>query len=139
MALDPPPTTTNEPHMKSAVPMARSRYHRAMKKLWGRLGTSSRVALISGVVLAVASIPLPAWLALIVGLLAAAVLGYAFPGDAIRVGIMVAVPILSVALLVGVVRGISLTVIVVFLACSLILPISLAKLGAGAREGRLGS
>lgn len=83
--------------------------------------------------------PLPAWLALIVGLVAAAVLGYMFPADAVRVGIMAAIPILSVGFLVGLIRGISVTVIIVFLACSLILPVSLAKLGAGAREGKLGS
>lgn len=88
-----------------------------------------------GAVLAVASIPLPTLLALAVGLVAAACLGYAFPDRDIRVGVLVAVPILSVAFLVGLLRGFSAVVLMVFLGCSLVLPVALARLGANARRG----
>ena len=57
-----------------------------MKRLWDRLDRSSRIALIVGVVLAVAAIPLPTLIALVVGLVAAAALGFAFPDRDIRVG-----------------------------------------------------
>lgn len=90
----------------------------------------------AGAVLAIASIPLPTLLALAVGLVSAAALGYLFPDDATRVGIMVALPILSVAFLVGLLRGFGAVVLVVFLACSLVLPVALSRLGAGARVGR---
>ena len=88
-----------------------------------------------GVILAVAAIPLPTLVALAVGLAAAAGLGYAYPDRDIRVGVMVAVPILSVAFLMGLLRGFGATVLVVFLGCSLILPVALARLGANARRG----
>ncbi len=107
-----------------------------MKRVWGRLDKPSRIALVAGAVLAVASIPLPTWLALAVGLVSAAVLGYTYPQNAVRVGVLVAVPILSIAFLVGLLRGFGATMLIVFLACSLILPVSLARLGAGARVGR---
>ncbi len=108
-----------------------------MKKLWGRLNKPTRVALSIGAVLAVASIPLPTLLALAVGLGAAAALGFAFPQEATRVGVAVAVPVLTVAFVAGFVRGFSAIVLVVFLACSLILPVALARVGAGARLGRV--
>ena len=107
-----------------------------MKKLLARLSRSTRTALIVGVVLAIASIPLPTLLALAVGLLAAGALGYGFPDEAIKVGVMVALPILLVAFLVGLIRGFDAIVLVVFLVCSLVLPVALARLGAGARVGR---
>ncbi len=107
-----------------------------MKKLWGRLNKPTRVALVTGFVLAVASIPLPTLVALAVGLGSAAALGFAFPDEATRVGIAVAVPVLSVAFLAGFVRGFSAIVLVIFLACSLILPVALARVGTGTRVGR---
>ena len=88
-----------------------------------------------GAVLAVASIPLPTLLALAIGLAAAAALGFAYPDRDIRVGVLVAVPILSVAFLVGLLRGFGATVLVVFLGCSLVLPVALARLGGSARRG----
>ena len=106
-----------------------------MRRLWDRLDRSSRIALVVGVVLAIAAIPLPTLLALAVGLLAAAALGYSFPERDIRVGVLVAVPILSVAFLMGLLRGFGATVLIVFLGCSLILPVALARLGANARRG----
>lgn len=106
-----------------------------MQRIWGRLDRPSRVSLIIGVVLAVAAIPLPTLLALAVGLVAAAALGYAFPANATRVGVLVAAPVLTVAFLVGLVRGFSATILLVFIGCSLILPVGLARLGAGARTG----
>lgn len=105
-------------------------------RFWGRLDRPSRVALVTGVVLAVAAIPLPTLAALAVGLAAAVALGYGFPAEATRVGVLVAVPVLSVAFIVGFVRGFSAVVLVVFLACSLILPVASARLGANARVGR---
>lgn len=109
---------------------------RMIMKFWSRLGRPERVALVTGVVLAVASVPLPTWMALLVGLGATTVLGYLFPAEYTRVAILVAAPILLVAFLVGMVRGISALMLAVFLGCSLILPVGLARLGASAREGR---
>lgn len=105
-----------------------------MRRLWDRLDRSSRIALVVGVVLAIAAIPLPTLLALAVGLVAAACLGFAFPDRDVRVGVLVAVPVLSVAFLMGLLRGFSATVLIVFLGCSLILPVALARLGANARR-----
>ncbi len=107
-----------------------------MRQLWSRLDRPARVALLTGVVLALAAIPLHTLLALAVGLAAAASLGYAYPPDATRVGVLVALPILVVAFVVGLIRGFGAVVLVIFLACSLILPVGLAKMGAGARLGR---
>lgn len=114
----------------------RWQYDLWVRRFWNRLGRPAKVALVLGVILAVASIPLPTLLALAVGLFAAGALGYSFPGEATRVGIYVALPILTVAFIAGFVRGFSATVLVVFLACSLVLPVTLARLGAGARVGR---
>ncbi len=108
----------------------------AMRKLWSRLDHSVRVALLAGVVLALASIPLHTFVALAVGLAAATVLGYLYPADATRVGVVVALPILTVAFITGLARGFSATVLVIFLACSLVLPVGLARMGASVREGR---
>jgi len=106
-----------------------------MERTWGRLDRPTRVALVTGVVLAIAAIPLPTLGALAVGLAAAVALGYAYPSDATRVGVTVAVPVLAIAFLVGMLRGFSVIVLAVFLACSLILPVASARLGAIARVG----
>lgn len=106
-----------------------------MKKLWGRLNKPTRVALVIGLVLAVAAIPLPTLLALVVGLIAAGALGFVYPEHATRVGIAVALPILLVAFIAGFVRGFSAIVLIIFLACSLILPVGLARMGAATRTG----
>jgi hypothetical protein len=95
-----------------------------------------QIALIAGVCLAVASIPLPTLVALAVGLAAAAVLGYSFPDEATRVGVAVAAPILTVAFVVGLVRGFSFVVLAIFLLCSLVLPVGIARVGAQARRGK---
>ena len=86
--------------------------------------------------MAIAAIPLPTLGALAVGLASAVALGYLYPAEATRVGVAVAVPILSVAFLMGFVRGFGVVVLIVFLACSLILPVVSARLGASARVGR---
>lgn len=106
-----------------------------MRRLWSQLGRHTQIALVAGAVLAVASIPLPTLLALAVGLGAAAALGYAYPGEATRVGVAVAVPVLTMAFIAGFVRGFSATVLIIFLACSLVLPVGLARIGAAARTG----
>jgi len=107
-----------------------------MRKLWGRLNKPTRVALVIGLILAVAAIPLPTLLALVVGLVAAGALGYVYPPNATGVGIAVALPILLVAFIAGFVRGFSAIVLIIFLTCSLILPVGLARMGAATRNGR---
>ena len=107
-----------------------------IKQLWTKRDRATRVSLVVGVVLAVLAVPLPTLVALAVGRAAAAALGYTFPDAAVRVGVLVATPILGVAFLVGLVRGFTVLVLVVFLASSLVLPVGLAWLGAEMRTGR---
>ncbi len=107
-----------------------------MKRFWQKLSRAMQIALVAGVALALVSIPLPTLVALAVGLAAAAVLGYSFPTEATRVGVAVAAPILLVAFLVGLVRGFSFVVLAIFLLCSLVLPVGMARIGGQARLGR---
>jgi len=106
-----------------------------MRRIWDRLDKPVRVAVVVGVILAVGAIPLSTVVAMLVGLAAAAILGYAFPSDHLKVGVTVAAPILTVAFLVGLVRGVGAVTLLVVLGCSLILPVGLARVGAGARLG----
>ncbi len=107
-----------------------------MRSLWNRLDGPSRTALIVGVALMVVAIPLPTLVAVLMGLAAAAVLGYVHPDQATRVAILVALPILLVAFLFGFVRGFNSTLLLVILIPSLVAPIWLARQGAGMRRGR---
>ena len=107
-----------------------------IKQLWTQRDRATRAALVVGVVLAVLAVPLPTLVALAVGLAAAAALGYTFPDAAVRVGVLVATPVLAVAFLVGLMRGFTVLVLVIFLASSLVLPVGLSWLGAEMRTGR---
>ena len=107
-----------------------------MGSLWNRLDGPSRTALIAGLVLMVAAIPLPTIAAVLMGLAAAAVLGYLHPDDATRVAVLVALPVLIIAFIFGFVRGFNTTLLLVILVPSLIAPVWLAKQGAGMRRGR---
>jgi hypothetical protein len=107
-----------------------------LRRLWDRLGRGSRVALIVGVVLAVAVIPLPTWMPVVVGFAAAVILGYLFPAQAVRVGVLVAVPILAMGFLLLVVRGAGLFTAALMLGACVVIPVALARVGAGARLGK---
>lgn len=109
-----------------------------MQRFWSRLDGPSRIALVVGVVLAIATIPLSAFFTLLIGLAACAVLGWIFPDAATRVGILVAAPVLSIGFLVALLRGFAAFVLMVFIACSLVLPVAISRLGAQARRGPSG-
>ncbi|MDH3753777.1 MAG: hypothetical protein OEU32_07880 [Acidimicrobiia bacterium] len=105
-----------------------------IRGLIGRLDRSTVVALATGVVLTLASIPLQTLVALVVGLAAAALLGFFYPESPTKVGVAVAAPVLTVAYLLGVVRGFSWVILLVLLIPSLILPVWLARVGASIRS-----
>jgi hypothetical protein len=107
-----------------------------MRNPWNRIDGPSRTALIVGLVLMVAAIPLPTIVAVLIGLVAAAALGYLHPDDATRVAVIVALPVLVIAFFFGFVRGFNTTLLLVFLVPSLIAPVWLARQGAGMRRGR---
>lgn len=107
-----------------------------LRRLWDRLDRGSRVALIVGVVLAVAVIPLPTWMPVLVGFAAAVILGYLFPAQAVRVGVLVAAPILAMGFLLLVVRGAGLFTAALMLGACVVIPVALARVGAGARLGK---
>ena len=110
-----------------------------MRQLWDRLDRPSRIALGVGVVLAVATIPLNAFVTLVIGLAACAVLGWVYPDAATRVGILVAAPVLSIGFLVALIRGFAAFVLMVLIACSLLLPVAVSRAGAQTRRGPSGS
>jgi hypothetical protein len=104
--------------------------------VWNRVDGPSRTALIVGLVLMLAAIPLPTLVAVFVGLAAAAVLGYLHPDDVTQVAVLVALPVLIIAFILGFVRGFNTTLLLVILVPSLIAPVWLARQGAGMRRGR---
>ena len=106
-----------------------------MRELWDRLDRSDQIALVTGVVLAIATIPLNAFVTLVIGLAACAVLGWIYPDAATRVGILVAAPVLSIGFLVALIRGFAAFVLMVLIACSLLLPVAVSRFAAQARRG----
>jgi hypothetical protein len=107
-----------------------------LARLWARLDRGARVALIIGCVLAVAAIPLPTWMPVLLGSGAAVVLGFVFPAEAVKVGVLVAAPILSMGFLMLFIRGFSLIIAALMLGACVIIPVALARVGAGARTGK---
>ena len=110
-----------------------------MRELWGRLDRPAQIALAVGVVLAIATIPLNAFVTLVIGLAACAVLGWLYPDAATKVGILVAAPVLSIGFLLALIRGFAAFVLMVLIACSLLLPVAVSRFGAQARRGPSGS
>ena len=106
-----------------------------VRRFWDRLGRGPQIALGAGLILAVASVPLPYWLAALIALAASLLLGFGFPDQATRVAIFVTIPILALAYLNLMVRGFGLTTPLILLIPSLILPVVLARAGATARTG----
>ncbi len=106
-----------------------------MRELWGRLDRPAQIALVIGVVLAVATIPLNAFVTLIIGLAACAILGWAYPDEATKVGVLVAAPVLSIGFLLALIRGFAAFVLVVLIGCSVVLPVAVSRFGAQARRG----
>jgi hypothetical protein len=107
-----------------------------LRRFWDRLDRGARVALIVGCVLAVAVIPLPSWMPILFGLGAAVVLGFVFPNEAVKVGVLVAAPILSMGFLMLFIRGFSMLIAALMLGACVIIPVGLARVGAGARLGK---
>lgn len=104
-----------------------------IQRIWRWFDGSSRVALAIGIACAVVAVPLPTLLAVLLGLVAAAVLGFAYPERSRRVAVVVALPALTVAFLFGFVRGFNTILLLVILVPSLIAPIWLAQQGANLR------
>ena len=104
-----------------------------MKDLWLRLSPASRVPLTIGAVFAVVGFFLPTLLTILVAVFAAALVGFLFPAQATRAGILVALPVLIVAYLFGLVRGFSGTLMLIVLLPSFILPVALARMAASVR------
>jgi hypothetical protein len=107
-----------------------------LRRVWDRLDRGSRVALVAGLVLAVAAIPLPTLGVIVAGAGAAILLGFLYPATPTRVGALVAGPMLAAGFLVGLIRGVGVIWLVVILGSTLIAPVYLARVGAGARTGR---
>ena len=103
--------------------------------LWGRLDRESRISLGAGLVLAVVALFINTLLALAVGMVSAAVVGYLYPTSPMRVGFLVAVPVIVVAFLAGLLRGFSGTVLLIVLVPSFIVPMALARAAADVRRG----
>lgn len=104
--------------------------------LWSRLDRPAQVAIGTGAVLALATIPLNAFITLVIGLAACAVLGWVYPDESTKVGILVAAPVLSLGFLVALIRGFAAFVLMVLIACSLLLPVAISRFGAQARRGK---
>ena len=108
-----------------------------LQKLWARLDTRSRVALGIGLALAVISIPLPYWLALLIGAVLAVLVGFAYPDRSARLAVLVVLPIMIMAFVFGLLRGIGAITMLVLLLPSLIAPVVLARVGASVRVGEV--
>lgn len=106
-----------------------------MRGLWDRLDRPAKIALGIGVALAFATIPLNAFFTLVIGLAACAILGWAYPDDATKVGVLVAAPVLSIGFLLALIRGFAAFVLLVLIACSVALPVVVSRIGAQARRG----
>jgi hypothetical protein len=107
-----------------------------LRRLWDRLDRGARVALIVGVVVAIAVIPLPTWMPVLVGFGASVLLGYLFPAEAVKVGVLVAAPILCMGFLLLIIRGAGLFTAALMLGACVVIPVALARVGAGARVGK---
>lgn len=109
-----------------------------MKRLLDKLDTASRISLGIGIVLMFVAIPLPTWMAFLMGLVAAGILGFVFPEEPTRSGVLVAAPILGIGYLFGIVRGFSMIILAVLLIPSLIAPVWLARQAASVRRTIIG-
>jgi hypothetical protein len=105
-----------------------------IRDVWGKFDRSTRTAVIVGVVLMVAAWPLPTLVAVLMGMVAAAALGFFHPDNAVKVAIIVVLPVLFIAYFFGFVRGFNSTLLLVILIPSIIVPIWLAKQGARLRD-----
>lgn len=104
-----------------------------MRELWGRLPAATKVPLLIGVVFAAIGGFLPTFVALVLAAFAAAMVGYLFPTTATRAGILVALPVIAVAYLLGLIRGFSGVWLAVFLLPSFAVPVALARIAASVR------
>ena len=106
--------------------------------LLGRLDHDSRIALGLGIALAIVAIFVNPLLALAIGAVGAVLVAFIYPESPIKVGILVVVPVMTIAYLAGLLRGFSSTVLLIFLVPAFIAPIWLARVAADVRTGKRG-
>ncbi len=107
-----------------------------LRQLFGRLERDSRIALGLGVVLAVVAIFLHPLLGLAIGALGVVTVAYFYPESPIKVGFLLAVPVLTVVYLAALLRGFNSTVVLILILPSFIVPVGLARMAADVRTGR---
>lgn len=107
-----------------------------LRGLFGRLERASRIALGFGAVLAVVAIFLHPLLGLAIGALGVVTVAYVYPDSPVKVGFLLAVPVLTVVYLAALLRGFNSTVVLILLLPSFIIPVGLARVAADVRTGR---